>query len=148
MNKDIKQHLSKYFSLDSVNELSCYLRDSKFRFHLINHNLIDGDKDSITPILCERSFKELDGHNKELVSIQDLDIEVFSGSLIPGVMVKHLKKDGEEEKVLQKEYFPPCVGNSNLLLVKKSVRDDLKRGYFNYEFVNVYAIVTEDGGLK
>lgn len=138
MSNFLTKDLRKYFPNESISDLKKYLSDRRFRLHLIDRK----NASDLSPILSERSFQLLDSNGKVIESLQDLDFEVFHGNVIPGVKVRHAVDVNNGNKLVkERKCLAPYFGKDNLLIAKRSSKSDLNRGYFNYQFINVYAIV-------
>lgn len=139
MSKSLVKDLRKFFPSESIDELYSYLDERNFRLHLVDKS----NAGVLNPILSERSFERRKSSGEVIESLQDLDFEIFHGNVIPGVKVKHVVDDDNIScEVKESTCLEPCYGRDNLLIAKRSLKSDLLRGYFNYEFINVYAIVS------
>lgn len=138
MSNFLIKDLRKYFPNESISDLKKYLSDRRFRLHLIDRK----NASDLSPILSERSFQLLDSNGEVIESLQDLDFEIFHGNVIPGVKVRHaIDVNNGNKLVKERKCLAPYFGRDNLLIAKRSLKSDLNRGYFNYQFINVYAIV-------
>ena len=134
MCKSLLKDLRKYFPNDSIEELKEYLQHRSFRLHLVSKE----KSENLSSLLSERSFKKLRIDGEVIESLEDLDFEVFHGSVIPGIKVKHII---DSNLVKEDTNVEPLFNSENLLIAKRSESSDLAKGYFNYQFINVYCIV-------
>lgn len=132
--------LTSYFPKNVLEELSKDLKGKKFRLHLVNKKLAR----DLDMICSTRYITRLDKNEREVYNLKDTELTVYCGTLECGDYYIKTILDGSSDRgsILDYEKVPAFIGYDNVILLKKGVVSDFYKNYFNYNFINVYAIVS------
>lgn len=131
--------LTSYFPKNVLEEVSKDLKGKKFRLHVVNRK----SARDLMMICSSRDIVRFDKSNREVYNLKDTELKVYAGTLECGDYIIRTILDGSSYKgsILDYEKVPPYIGFDNVILLKKGVVSDLNKNYFNYNFINIYAIV-------